>query len=67
MLPSSFFFPTVIDCTRTRKIVHESPTIRESLDDLIGRPLFHRQTINDSDHAEPPRLSSLLLVGLRGR
>jgi hypothetical protein len=56
MLPSSFFFPTVTDCTRTRKIVHESPTIRESLDDLIGHTFFHRQTINDSDHAEPPAL-----------
>src|SRR5215207_3030490 len=35
------------------KPLHVPPAVREPLDDLLGHPIFHRQTINDSDHIEP--------------
>src|SRR5918998_6086853 len=31
-----------------RELLYETPTIREALDYLVGHPLFHRQSINDS-------------------
>src|SRR5215210_2110257 len=32
------------------KPLYVPPAVREPLDDLIGHPLLHRQTIEDSDH-----------------
>jgi hypothetical protein len=42
------------------KILYESLTVGEPLYDLIDHPLFDRQTVDDSDHMEPP--ASLILA-----
>ena len=35
-----------------RQPLHAPPAVCEPLDDLVGRPLFHRQKINTCDHTE---------------
>src|SRR5215207_6801978 len=42
------------------ELLHEPPTVREPLDDLIDHSFFHRQLANNSDHPDP------LVVGVPG-